>query len=172
MISIFLIIGGVGAGLLLLAMVIGDVLDGFLDFGDVGGDFFSLAGLAGFVGAFGFTGAIVLSLVDGLAIAIGLGVLAGVAVGALAAWITMRLKDPARDSDSTIRAHHLVGAVGRVVHPIPEGGFGQVRIVVHGHPTMLNARAPESIGAGTLIQVTNVLSPTAVMVRHGEPQLP
>lgn len=172
MVSAFLVIGVVGAGLLLLAVVIGDVLDGVLHFDAIGGDFFSFAGLAGFIGAMGFTGAIVLSLVESLALAIVLGVVVGVAVGALATWLTMRLKDTTRDSDSTIRSHHLVGAVGRVVHPIPDGGFGQVRVSIHGHPTMLNAKADEPIAAGRLVEITGVLSPTSVKVRHGEPLQP
>lgn len=172
MVSVFLIIGAVGAGLLLVAMLVGDLLEGLLPFDDFGGDFFSLAGLAGFVGALGFTGAIVLSLSHLLPLAIGLGVVVGLGVGALAAWLTMRLKDTTRDSDSTVRAHHLVGVVGRVIHPIPEGGFGQVRVSIHGHPTMLNAKADESIPAGRLIEITQVLSPTSVHVRHGEPLHP
>lgn len=172
MVSVFLIVGAVGAGLLLVAMVVGDLLDGALGLDEVGGDFLSFAGLAGFVGALGFTTAIVLSLIDHLALAIGIGVVVGLAVGALAAWLTVRLKDPSRDSDSTVRAHHLVGATGRVVHPIPAGGFGQVRVSVHGHPTMLNAKADEPIAAGRLVQVIAVLSPTSVQVRHGEPLEP
>ncbi|WP_432559657.1 NfeD family protein [Granulicoccus sp. GXG6511] len=169
MVSVFLILGAVGVGLLLVSILIGDLLDGVLDFGDVGGDFFSLAGLAGFLGALGFTGAIMLSLVENLLLAIVVGVIVGLGVGALAAWLTMRLKDPTRDSDSTVRSQHLIGAVGRVVHPIPVSGFGQVRVSVHGHPTMLNAKADEPIAAGRLIQVTAVLSPTSVRVRAGEP---
>lgn len=172
MVSAFLVIGAVGAGLLLVAMVLGDLLDGLLHFDDFGGDFFSFAGLAGFVGALGFTAAIVLSLVENLPLAIGLGVVVGLAVGALATWLTVRLKDATRDSDSTVRSHHLVGAVGRVIHPIPEGGFGQIRVSIHGHPTMLNAKADEPIAAGRLIEVTAVLSPTSVKVRHGEPLQP
>lgn len=172
MVSVFLLVGAVGAGLLLVAMVVGDLLDGFLHVDAVGGDFFSLAGLAGFVGALGFTAAIVLSVVPSLALALGLGAVVGLGVGALAAWLTVRLKDATRDSDSTVRAQHLVGAVGRVISPIPEGGFGQVRLSIHGHPTMMNAKADEPIAAGRLIQVTAVLSPTSVRVRHGEPLEP
>lgn len=172
MVTIFLIIGGVGAALLLLALVVGDLIDSLFDFDFIGGDFFSFAGLAGFVGALGFTGAISLSLINSLLLAIVLGVLVGLGVGALAAWLTMRLKDATRDSDSTIRSHHLIGRTGRVIHDIPAGGFGEIRVSVNGHPTKLNARAPEPIPAGTLIQVTAVLSPTSVMVRHGEPVLP
>lgn len=172
MVGMFLVIGLVGVGLLFLAVLIGDLLDGVLHFDAFGGDFFSFAGLAGFIGALGFTGAIVLSLVQSLALAIGLGVVVGFAVGALAAWLTVRLKDATRDSDSTVRSHHLIGAVGRVVHPIPDGGFGQVRVSIHGHPTMLNAKAEEPIAAGRLVEITAVLSPTSVKVRHGEPLQP
>jgi membrane-bound ClpP family serine protease len=172
LVSLFLIIGFVGAGLLLAAALVGDLLDGVLHFDGIGGDFFSFAGLAGFVGALGFTGAIVLSFIDSLPLAIVGGVLVGVGVGALATWLTLRLRDSSRDTDSTIRSHNLVGATGRVLHAIPAGGFGQVRVVVHGQPTTLNAKALEPIEAGNLIQVTAVLSPTAVMVKHGEPLHP
>lgn len=170
--TVFLIIGGVGAALLLLAVLIGDLLDSLFNFDSVGSDFFSFAGLAGFVGALGFTGAISLSLMPSLPIAIVSGVLVGVGVGALAAWLTARLKDPSRDSDSTVRSHHLIGLTGRVIHDIPAGGLGEIRVSVNGHPTKLNARAAEPIGAGTLVEVTAVLSPTSVMVRHGEPVHP
>lgn len=172
MVTVFLIVGAVGAVLLLAATLIGDLVDGALHFDDIGGDFFSFAGLAGFIGALGFTGAIALSLVDSLALAIGAGVVAGLGVGALAAWLTVRLKDSTRDSDSTVRAHHLVGAVGRVLHDIPEDGFGQIRVSVQGQPTTLNAKAAEPIPAGRLVEITAVLSPTAVLVRHGEPLEP
>lgn len=172
LVSLFLIIGFVGAGLLLLAILVGDLLDGLFHFDGFGGDFFSFAGLAGFVGALGFTGAIVLSVVDNIMLAILGGVLVGTGVGALAAWLTMRLRDTTRDTDSTIRSQNVVGATGRVLHDIPAGGFGQVRVVVHGHPTQYNAKALEPIPAGNLIQVTAVLSPTAVMVKHGEPLHP
>lgn len=172
MVTLFLIIGGIGAALLLVATLIGDLLDGIFDFDSIGGDFFSFAGLAGFVGALGFTAAIVLSIVDNLWFAIIGGVVAGIGVGAFAGWLTMRLRDPSRDTDSTVRSHHLVGATGRVIHDIPEGGFGEVRVVVNGHPTKLNAKSFEPIAAGNLIRVTAVLSPTSVMVKHGEPVEP
>lgn len=170
--TVFLIIGAAGAALLLLSLLIGDLLDSLFNLDAIDSDFFSFAGLAGFVGALGFAGAIALSVVHSLPIAIVSGVLVGLGVGALAAWLTARLKDPSRDSDSTVRSHHLIGLTGRVIHDIPAGGLGEIRVSVNGHPTKLNARADEPIGAGTLIQVTAVLSPTAVMVRHGEPVLP
>lgn len=47
--TVFLIIGGVGAVLLLLAVVVGDLLDSLFNFDAIGSDFFSFAGLAGFV---------------------------------------------------------------------------------------------------------------------------
>lgn len=172
MVSLFLVIGGVGSGLLLLAVLIGDLLDGLMHFDTIGGDFFSFAGLAGFIGALGFTGAIVLSVIDNLALALIGGVLAGLGVGALATWLTLRLRDSSRDTDSTIRPHQLLGATGRVIHDIPAGGFGEVRVVVNGHPTKLNAKAFEPITAGRLIQITAVLSPTSVMVKYGEPLHP
>lgn len=164
----FLIIGGVGALLLVVLLFLGEVVEGLLGLDDLGGGCFSLAGLAACVGAFGFTAAIVLSLVNSFAIAIVAGLFVGLTVGAGAAVLTRRLKDPARDGDSTVRAHHLVGLPGRVLHDIPVPGFGQVRVVAHGQPTTLNAKADEPLPAGTSIQVMAVLSPTSVQVRAAE----
>ncbi|WP_077686290.1 hypothetical protein [Tessaracoccus aquimaris] len=78
----FLIIGGVGVALVLLALIIGDVLDGLFHLDVLGGDLFSFSSLAAFVGAFGFGGALGLALIDSTLVA----VIVGVVIGAIAAW--------------------------------------------------------------------------------------
>ncbi|CAM3291340.1 hypothetical protein NODU109028_09705 [Nocardioides dubius] len=159
----FLIIGAVGVLLLLLSLIVGDLLDGLLDFG---GDLFSGAALAGFLGAFGFGGALVYDLSDSLGLAIGLGLLAGVIVGAGAGLASYKLKQGG--DESNVRTGDLVGHEGSVVNAIPADGFGEVSIVASGHITKLNARAGQPLNAGTPIRITAVLSPTSVLV---EPRL-
>ncbi|NNG21338.1 NfeD family protein [Naumannella sp. ID2617S] len=162
---LLLTLGGVGVALLLVAMLLGDLFDGLFDFDTIGGDFFSLAGLAGFLGALGFGGAIALQLSHSWPVAIGCGVVVGVLVGAGAAWLTARLRDERHNGDVTVRREHLVGSRGRVINEIPAEGFGEVRVVLRGHPTKLNARAHEPVPTGTPVEVVGVLSATSVVVR-------
>lgn len=162
---VLLALGGLGVVLLLVAMLLGDLFDGLLGFDTIGGDFFSVAGLAGFVGAFGFGGAIALELSGSLTIAIVAGVLVGVLVGVGASVLTSRLRDERNAGDVTVRQEHLTGSRGRVINDIPTDGYGEVRVVLRGHPTKLNARAHEPLTAGTPIEVVGVLSPTSVVVR-------
>lgn len=167
----FLVIGGAGVVLLVLALVLGDLLDGAMEGPDLGGmldsDIFSTAGIAGLVGGFGFGGAIALSLVDITWLAVIVGLAVGVLLGMGAGWLTRRLKveDPA-DQMST---QHLVGRPANVVSPVPDDGYGQIRLSYGGHRVTLNARSVVPIESGARVWVTQVLSPTAVEVSPIEP---
>lgn len=159
----FLVIGGVGILLLLVSLVAGDVLDGALDFG---GDLVSGTALAGFLGAFGFAGALAFDASRSVTVGIVVGLLVGVVAGLVVGWASSRLR---RGGDEgTVRTADLPGREGAVVSAIPEGGLGEVSIVVAGHITKLNARAATALSPGTPIRVTAVLSATSVMV---EPRL-
>ena len=54
----FLIIGAIGVALALVALVVGDVLDGVLNLDALDSDLFSISSISAFVGAFGFGGVI------------------------------------------------------------------------------------------------------------------
>ncbi len=54
----------------MVALVIGDVLDGVLHLDALDSDLFSVSSIAAFIGAFGFGGALGLALVDNLAVAV------------------------------------------------------------------------------------------------------
>lgn len=157
----FLVIGGLGVILLLLALVVGDVFSGALDvFG--GGADWMFGAVAGFLGAFGFAGAIVLGLTDRLSVAVLTGLVAGAVVGAIAAAAARYLQ---RGGDeATVRSAALVGLNGIVVNDIPDQGYGEISVVVAGHLTKLNARCPEPLAAGSPVIVDAVLSPTSVSV--------
>ncbi|MFI9640388.1 hypothetical protein ACIG87_10000 [Micromonospora sp. NPDC051925] len=161
---IFLIIGGVGVGVLALALLGGELLH----FGhpDLDGPI-SVEAVAGFLGAFGFGAAIVNELLGGrtpgmIAAAVGGGVLAAVPT----AWLARRMSRAARDmrTDATPTRDDLVGALGLVVTPIPAAGYGEVRVRVAGQPVKLNARADRPIPLGAQIFVVQTLSETSVHV--------
>ncbi len=160
--TLFLTLGGAGVALLALALLIGDHVDGIFD-ALGGGEWFTGASLAGFLGALGFVGALTLSATDNPALAWGVGVASGLALGALVGWVTLRMRHSG--SGSTPTRDSLVGLTGRVVSEIPETGFGTVTVNVAGHLTNLNARAGQRLPQGTEVWVVETLSPTSVLVR-------
>lgn len=165
----FLIIGGVGVVLVLLALVIGDLLDGLLHLDVLGGDLFSISSLAAFVGAFGFGGAIGLALIDNMLVA----VIVGLVVGALAAWGAISLTRTLKSGEdaASFRSDSMIGHSGQVITAIPEGGYGEIRISVGGHVRKLSAKANEPVLPGQEVWVSAILSPTAVEVTPTTPEL-
>jgi membrane-bound ClpP family serine protease len=159
-VTTFLIIGVVGLVLLGVSLVLGDLLDGV--FNALTGDVFSTAVLGGFVAAFGFGGSIVQGLDGPTFLAVLVGIAAGVGAGAFTVWLTRLVKDAG--SDATLEPGDALGRSGRVISEIPEGGLGTVRVVIGGHTVQLSARAERPIPSGTEIHVTEILSPTAVLV--------
>lgn len=157
----FLLIGAVGIFLLVISLVVGDLLDGLFDFG---GDLFSGAALAGFLGAFGFGGALALDASDTLWVAVLVGLVAGLVVGAGAGYASYQLKKGG--DEANVRTGDLTGMPGSVISSIPADGFGEVSVVASGHITKLNARASEPLGAGTPITIQAVLSATSVFVER------
>lgn len=159
--TLFLVIGGIGILLLLITLVLGDVLDGVLDFG---GDLISGPALAAFLGAFGFGGALALGAGASMGVAIAVGLAVGALLGAGAGFVSAQLHKGG--DESNVRTASLVGRDASVVTAIPESGFGTVSIVAAGHITSLNARAQEAIPAGTPVIISAVLSPTSVAVQR------
>lgn len=157
--TVFLVVGVVGLVVVGASLLFGEVLDGLFDLDFLGGDLFSVASIAAFLGAFGFGGLISLGIVDILWLAVVVGLVAGV----LAAWgatsLTRWLKRG--ESANTFRSDSLVGATARVITDIPAGGYGEVRI---GGSRKRSARAEQALPAGTEVWISAVLSPTAVEV--------
>jgi membrane-bound ClpP family serine protease len=158
---VFLAVGVIGILLLLVALFVGDHLDGALD-ALGGGDWFTGAALAGFLGGAGFVGAAVLALTDDARVAAITGLIAGLLLGFAVGAITMRLKDSGFGATPTSQS--LAGLIGTVVSDIPADGYGTVSVVNAGHLTRLNARAGMPLQAGTQVTVVEVLSPTSVKV--------
>lgn len=158
--TVFLTIGGVGLVLLVLALVVGDHVDGVLNVLDAG-EWFTGAGLAGFLGALGFVGALILGLTDNPAVAIAAGAVAGLAVGAAVAWVTVRLRHAG--TGSAPNRASLIGRTGVVVSDIPLDGLGEIRVA--GSLDKVHARANRPIPAGTEVWIVESLSATSVLVQ-------
>lgn len=164
----FLVIGGIGVVLLFVSLVVGDLLEGV--FGGLGGDLISGAALSGFVGAFGFAAALAYGVSDSTGIAIVVGVVGGLIIGALASWLSLKLRQGG--DESNVRTSDLTGRVGTVINDIPAEGYGEISTVASGHLTKLNAKSGSPIPAGTTVTITGVLSATAVMVAYRYPEPP
>lgn len=158
--TVFLVLGALGVVLLLVALVVGDVLDGALE--GLSAGFFSTEALAGFLGALGFGGAIALEATGSTSVAVIIGLVLGVLLGAAAAKASAFLHGDGETD--TVRTSDMVEKIGQVVSDIPDGGFGVVSISVGGHIQRLNARSSVAVPAGTSVSVTSIISPTAVQV--------
>lgn len=161
----FLIIGAIGLALLIVTLVFGEVLDVF-DL-DVAGGLLSGPVIASFLAAFGFGGALTMQATD---VGVTGGALAGLASGAIVGGIAGGLTRSLMrmPTDASVRTGDLVGATAVVVTPIPEGGFGEVNVSHLGQTMKYNARASEPVDVGTPVEVTAVLSSSALMVAPAE----
>ena len=163
---VFLVIGGLGV-LILAAGLLGlDLFD--LD-GPVPGE-----AIAAVVGAFGFAAAIVSSLVEArtsLSLLAATG--AGAATALPAGWLATRLVRAVRrmPTDATPRREDLIGLVGVVITPIPDTGYGTVRVTLGGQPVTLYATADDAIPRGAHVLVITAPSDTSVIVER-TPKLP
>lgn len=159
----FLIIGGIGLVILVLALVLGDFLDLSVPFeGMLDSDVFSVATISAFIGAFGFGGAIAQEIFGTLWLAIPVAVVTGVLFSWFTIWLTRKLKNSA--SGTSVNTRSLVGREATVLTAIPEDGYGEVRLSVNGHRTKFSARSEIAIEAGTSVWISDVLSATAVQV--------
>ncbi len=159
----FVIIGGIGALLLLISLVFDDVLDGLLP----DGDFLSLPSIAAAMVAFGF-GTAILDQQVGLPISAAMG--GGALVAVVAAIGAVRASRAALGmaTDATPTSNDLLGATGRVITEIPSGSTGQVLVRLGGQPvklTALTGPTGPTLPTGTDIVVVSVESSTKVTVQ-------
>ncbi len=159
----FVIIGSIGAALLIFSLVFDDVLDGVLPDGDL----FSLPSIAAAMVAFGF-GSAILSDQVGLPIGAAMGGGALVAVAAGAGAVRASRAAIGMATDATPTANDLLGSLGRVVIEIPVGSTGQVLVRLGGQPVKLTAVVGPTgpmLPTGTEIIVVSVESSTKVTVQ-------
>lgn len=160
MATVFLVLGVLGLGILLLSLFLGDV--------DADGPF-SVPAVAAVVGGVGFGGAAATALLpdaldDGLTLLFAL--LVGLGVAVPLAWGAVRLSRALKDmpTTETLTRHHLIGTQGVVVSAVPAGGFGEARLAVAGQQLKYSARSDVALPAGTPVYVVDTVSETAVEV--------
>jgi membrane protein implicated in regulation of membrane protease activity len=164
--AIFLLVGALGIVVLLLSLFAGEI--GEFGHPDADGPF-SVPAIAAMLGGVGFGGAAASAVLPEalpdpatalLASAVGL------AVAVPLAWGAVRLSRALRDmpTQETLTRHHLLGAQGVVITPVPSPGFGEVRLSLAGQHLKFAARSDAPLPAGTPVYVVEALSDTAVQV--------
>lgn len=155
----FLIIGIVGAVLLLLSLLLGGIFDAF-DFGDGP---LSLTTIAAFTTIFGFTAFACVGSGVPAGLAGVFGALAGL-LGAILAWWLTRLIRSA-ESTTALSSGQLAGQNAVVVLGIPGGsGLGEVSLVRNGERVSLSAVSAAEIPAGSRVRILETITPTSVLV--------
>lgn len=155
----FIVIGIVGAVLLVSSLVFDDLIDGLVPdlpyiSGPVVGAFLAAFGLVGWYADRGVGAAMIWALVGA-----GLG---GLLVGTATWKFTATLLN--MPTDATPTTGSLVGKSGRVVTPVRAGGIGEVLVVLGGASTKYTATADADLPTGAAVVVTAVESPTKVRV--------
>ncbi len=162
MTTFFLITAALGFGLLLLGLVVDD----FLDFMDGDGGVLSAPVIGAFLGAFGVGGWAATSITGNVWI----GLIAAGGAGVVLGWMALRLSLSLIDmhTDATPTSNDYIGQIGRVVTPIFGASSGEVLIRMGGSPMKLTARADTDLALGTQVIVIEVLSTNAVRVISAE----
>jgi membrane protein implicated in regulation of membrane protease activity len=159
--TVFLALGGLGIILLAVFIFVDDHLGGVFD-ALGGGDWFTGASLAGFLGALGFGGAIVYNVTDSLELAILVGVLLGLFLGAVTTWLMVKMRSTQEGGAPT--SADLVGLQGTVVSAVPVDGYGEIKVTQAGQIVKLNARSAIPLPIGVPVEITEVLTATAVRI--------
>jgi hypothetical protein len=123
----------------------------------------ALATIFGCVGCYGLLARHGLGLGDLASLAVAIPAAIGTAWGV--AWLSFRLVASSRGT-SAIRLWEIEGAEGEVLTPIPEGGLGEVALLVSGQRYTTAARHEKggAVPRGTAVRVVQMAGSTAVVV--------
>ena len=156
----FVVIGAIGAVLLVSTLLFDDVIDELIP----GLAFVSGPVIGAFLAAFGLFGWF---LDDGVDTPTAVAVAAAIGGGALFGGLTFRFTRALMDqpTDATPTTASLVGKPGKVVTPIRAGGLGEVLVTLGGAATKYTATADDDVAVGTAVVVIAVESPTKVRVQ-------
>lgn len=154
----FLVIGVVGAILLLVSLLLDGIFDAF-DFGDGP---LSLTSIAAFTAIFGFTAFASVGAGMAAPMASVIGALAGLVGGAAAWWLSRTIHRA--ESSTAVSGTDLVGDTCAVVLAIPVGGLGEVALTRHGERISLAASADTAIARGSSVRIVQLITSTSVRV--------
>lgn len=156
----FIVIGIVGAVLLLSSLLFDDVIDSLVP--DL--DFISGPVIGAFLAAFGLFGWFATS---GVGVPTLGALMVGSAGGTVFAGFTYKLTDTLinQPTDGTPTTESLIGQTGRVVTPVRADGIGEVLVALGGASTKYTATADCDLATGASVVVISVESPTKVRVQ-------
>jgi membrane protein implicated in regulation of membrane protease activity len=157
---LFVVVGVIGAVLLVSTLLFDDVIDDLIP----GLDFLTGPVIGAFLAAFGLFGWF---LDDGVASPTSVALAAAIGGGAVFGAGTYRLTRALinQPTDATPTTASLVGSTAKVVTPIRGGGVGEVLVTLGGAASKFTATADGDLPAGTTVVVTAVESPTKVRVQ-------
>ncbi len=159
----FIVIGIIGAVLLLASLFLDDFIDGLVpDLDFISGPVIG-AGLAGF-GLFGWFVDAGFGAAAGAALVVAL--FGGVVLGFATYRFTRALIQ--QPTDATPTTDSLIGTQGKVVTPVAGGGSGEVIVTLGGATTKYTATADRDLPTGTSVVVVDVESSTKVRVEATE----
>lgn len=171
LLTLFVVIGGVGFVFLLISLVVGDLFEaiGFdLAAGDSGMDFGFLDSrvLAVFVTAFGGFGAIGVQMGFGAAVSSLIGLLGGVVFAAIVSLFGRFLI--AQQASSTVTDEDLIGRTAQVTVAIKAGEIGQItaRVGDERVEKIARSRDGDEINAGTLVRVAAVAGDSVIVEKE------
>jgi membrane protein implicated in regulation of membrane protease activity len=159
----FVVVGLVGALLLVVFLLVDDALDAIIP--DL--DWISGPAIGAFLAAFGLFGWVATESFDASTpAAAAIGVAGGVGLG----WFAYKLARVLHDgpTDPTPNASMLLGKEGRVVTPVRAGGSGEVLVRLAGQPVKLTATSDDDLPVGTVTVVVEVTSATKVVVQSAD----
>lgn len=159
----FVVVGLIGALLLLSFLVAGDFLEGVLP----ENDWITAEVLGAFLAAFGLFGWVATAQFDAptpLAAAVGVG--GGIGMGWLAYRITKALSN--MSTDPTPGQRDLIGKEGRVITAVSPGNSGEILVSLAGQSIKLSAVADETLARGAAVVILESQSPTRVRVQSAE----
>lgn len=164
-VTAFLVVGGVGVVFLLIALVVGDLLN--LGHVDADGPF-SLPAICSLIGGAGFIGAIPAALLPESmgASRVLISAVIGLAGALPIAWGAVKLSRGLNNmnTDKTLTDSDALGALGVVVTSIPANGLGEVLLTLGGQHLKYNARSHTPLASGTPVYVVDIPTPTSVEV--------
>ncbi len=104
----------------------------------------SMLAISGFITAFGAFGLAATGLLQaGTLVSLGLAVLGGIAIGAAAQLLFIRVLSTTTSSNLDLSA--LKGSQAEIITPIPSGGLGQIAFVLRGQRVTLSARSSDEM---------------------------
>ena len=173
LLTIFLIIGGIGFAFLLVSLVVGDIFEMFGGSPDIGVDsnvdfgFLDSRVLAVLITAFGGFGAIGVQMGFGPVISSLIGILGGVVFAGVVSLFGRFLVG--QQASSTVTDDSLLGRSAQVTVAIKPGEIGQIACRVGDERVERIARSKDGteIAAGALVRVDSIVGDSVIVSPEG-----